>query len=330
MNIPIGIKPKALIMGISGQDGSLLAEFLLDKGYQVYGTTRRTPENGFERHRYLLLNNKIKIYPISPSDTDAIFSLLNDIKVDEIYMLSAQSSVSNSLSNVAATFDSIIGANISLCEALKKLSYKPKSFFASTSEVFGHSSQPVSLDTPVAPLNPYAIAKSAANNILRFYRDQYGIPISIGHMFNHESELRGGQYVTRKIALAACKAMHESYPLELGNIDVVRDWGSAREFVGVMWLSLQIDSDKLGENIICTGTGRSLRDLVARMYANVGLDWMEHVKISQKFIRNSDPSIIIGDPSGAINTLNWKHQFSFEDTIDDLMDRTKLSLDRDW
>lgn len=330
MNTPINIKPKALVIGISGQDGSLLAELLLDKGYQVYGTSRRSLENAFERHKYLHIDNRINIYQINPLDTDAIFSLINDLKVDEVYMLSAQSSVSYSVNNVAETFNSIINTTISLCEAMKKLSNKPKSFFASTSEIFGDSSQPVTLDTRLSPLNPYAIAKSTANNILRFYRDQYGIPISIGHMFNHESELRGGQYVTRKVALAACKAMHGPYPLELGNIDVIRDWGSAREFVLAMWLSLQIDSDKLNENIICTGVGRSLHDLVAKMYASLGLDWMDYVTISEKLIRNNDPRIIIGDPSGAKQSINWKHQLSFEDTIDDLMDRTKLSLDRDW
>ena len=319
----------ALILGITGQDGSLLADLLLKKGYIVHGTTRSLSEANLSRLNYLNLKNYMKLHELDLSDFDNVNKLLNEVKYEEIYMLSGQSSVSFSYINPIETFESIVTATIILCSVIKELDNKPKTFFASSSEIYGSSEEPISLNSIPSPKNPYAIAKNSANEIIRYYRDNYNLNFVIGHMFNHESELRGNQYVTRKVALFLCsKNIKNRKKLRLGNLDVVRDWGSAKEFVYAIWLSLQVKDSN--EHIICTGKGTSLQDLVSLMFKSMNLNWRDFIEIDNKLIRPNDPNKIVGNPKKAYIDLGWKHSSDIESFIDELLKNTVKSINQKW
>jgi len=321
--------PTALILGATGQDGSLLSELLSRKGYRVIGLSRNVGTYIPSRHRYLSLET-VHFEQVKSVDLGRLNDIFKKYLPDEVYVLSAQGSVGQSFDYPIETFESITTSTIAVCEAAIKQLNPPKVFFASSSEIFRADCGPISLRTEVNPSSPYGLSRCLANDIVRYYSSYYDLRIVIGHMFNHESELRSSKYVTRKLALAAYRAKTSHEKTIMGNLDVIRDWGDAREFVEAMWLSLQRDHATASEYIICTGQGHSLRDIASRMFEYYGLNYAEYINTSDLYCRPNESPSIIGDPKQTDIELGWKHNLDFGSFITNLMTRTERSADLDW
>lgn len=332
---------KALITGITGQDGSYLAELLLEKGYEVYGLIRRKSNLDYGNTEHI--KSKIKfIY----ADMTDIVSLINAIKVsnpDEVYNLAAQSFVGTSWEQpvVTAEIDGIGVLNI--LEAIKTVKPDTRFYQASTSEMFGKVVEiPQSETTPFYPRSPYGIAKLYGHWITKNYRESYNMFTCSGILFNHESERRGKEFVTRKItdAVSRIKLGIQDY-LELGNIDSKRDWGHSKDYVRAMWLMLQ--QDKPEDYVIATGETHKVREFVelAFKYAGIKLEWKGNgvneiainkasgkivLKINPKFYRPSEVELLIGDPTNAKERLNWKLEISYEELIKRMMDADLIKV----
>jgi len=307
--------PKALIIGIGGQDGSLMAKLLVGKGYQVWGTSRDVEAANFKNLTILGVLNNVKLVSMVPRDLNSIIAVLSNFKPDEIYMLAAQSSVGLSFEQPNETFDSIAIGTLNLLEAVRILNLDTRIYHASSSECFGDLGDKYATEsTYFQPRSPYAIAKSSAHWLVKNYRESYGIFASNGILFNHESNLRPSRYVTKKIISTACKiACGSCEKLLLGRLDIVRDWGWAEEYVEAMWRMLQHHSPD--DFIIATGKSRSLLDFLDTAFCAVGLDWQKHVEIDASFLRPSDIAVSRGDPSKAKDLLGWVPKISMEDVV---------------
>jgi len=296
----------ALIVGISGQDGAYLAKFLLEKGYVVYGTSRDAQINSFEALRHLGILEKVQTLSMSVVDFRSVLQVLSKVNPSEIYNLSGQSSVSLSFSQPVEANDSINLGTLNLLEVIRFINPKIRFYNAGSSDCFGDTG-PIAAteDTPFRPRSPYAVAKAAAAMQVSVYREAYGLFVCTGILFNHESPLRSDRFVTKKIVATACRiAKGSDEKLRLGNIEIIREWGWAPEYIEAMWMML--NQEYASDYIVGTGVPISLRDFVQAVFGELDLEWVKFVEIENSLLRPSDPKIIIGNPSKAKEKLGWQ------------------------
>ncbi len=306
---------RALICGISGQDGGYLASLLLGKGCTVFGTSRDAELNRFENLERLGIRNRVSVLSMSPVDFRSVLAVLKKVKPDEIYNLSGQSSVALSFEQPVETMESISIANLNFLEAIRFLNFPTRFYNAASSEAFGDTEgQPATEDTPFKPRSPYGVAKASAFWQVANYREAYGLYACSGILFNHESPLRPERFVTMKIVAAACRiASGSNETLRLGNIDIERDWGSAPEYVEAMWRMLQLDTAE--DFVIATGVKRKLLDFVERAFRECGLDWKRHVTTDPALTRPSDIDVSVGNARKAQQKLGWAPRYLMDDVV---------------
>jgi len=310
---------KALICGISGQDGAYLAEFLLKKGYIVCGTSRDAQMSSFQKLVRLGIRENIKLESMALSDFRSVIQVIKKIKPDEIYNLAGQSSVGLSFEQPVETMESISLGTLNLLEAIRFIDLPIKFYNAGSGEFFGNTIEPADENTPFRPRSPYAVAKATAFWEVTNYRESYDIFACSGILFNHESPLRPERFVTRKIVAAACKIKNGSKEkLCLGNISVQRDWGWAPEYVEAMWLMLQ--QDQADDYIIATGQTYRLEDFVSEAFRLVGLDWKDHVFIDKSLLRPTDLAVGKANPIKAKEKLGWVAKYKMPDVVNMMID----------
>lgn len=320
---------KALITGITGQDGAYLAEFLLNKGYKVYGTYRRLSTPNFWRLQYLNIFERIELLPCDLLDSFSIIETLRISKPDEIYNLAAQSFVGASFEQPIASGE-ITGLGVTkLLEAIRLISPEVRFYQASTSEMFGDNDFPVQDEnTPFQPSSPYAAAKLYAHNMVHIYRKGYGLFACAGILFNHESPLRGLEFVTRKISNSVAKIkLGLETTLELGNLDSKRDWGYAPEYVQAMWLMLQQDSPD--DFVIATNQTYSIREYLEAAFDYAGLPMEKHVVVNEKYMRPLDVNFLRGDSFKSKSILGWQPETDFQSLVRLMVDKD-LERWNDW
>lgn len=296
---------RALICGVGGQDGAYLAQLLLSKGYQVWGTSRDAQAASFSNLRKLGVLEQVITISMASNDFRSVLSALKRSEPDEVYFLSGQSSVALSFEQPVETLESITIGTLNLLEAVRFLERPIKVYHAGSSESFGDTGQrAVDEEMPYRPRSPYGVAKASAQWLVHNYRDAYGLFACNGILFNHESPLRPPRFVTRKIISAACRiASGSQEKLKLGRLDIVRDWGWAPEYVEAMWLMLQQPDPT--DFIISTGEANSLEAFTVAAFDAVGLDWREHVEVDEAIFRPTDISWSQGDSSKAQSLLGW-------------------------
>lgn len=305
---------RALICGISGQDGAYLAKLLLDKEYEVNGSSRDAQINPFTNLIKLGIKEKIKFYSTSLIDFRSVLQTIKNTEPDEIYNLSGQTSVGLSFEQPVEAFESINVGTLNLLEAIRFYNPSIKLYNASSSECFGNTPVPATELTPFNPRSPYAAAKSAAHYIVSNYREAYNIYACSGILFNHDSPLRPERFVTQKIISAAVRISKGSKEtLTLGNIEVIRDWGWAPEYVEAIYLMM--NKEKPEDFVIATGESYSLKDFVSEAFKQLGLDWQKQCRIDEKLIRPADLALSKADPSNARNALGWSAKKKMKDVI---------------
>ncbi|MCZ7557127.1 MAG: GDP-mannose 4,6-dehydratase [Bacteroidia bacterium] len=313
---------KALITGITGQDGSYLAELLLSKGYEVHGVVRRVaieaPEQRLGRVKHLI--NDIQLHPASLESYPSLFKVVRDIMPDECYHLAAQSFVSYSFEDEFSTFNTNINGTHYLLSSIKENAPECRFYFAGSSEMFGKVREvPQNEDTPFHPRSAYGITKVAGFDLTRNYREAYGIKAASGILYNHESPRRGFEFVTRKITSTVARIKRgEAKELRLGNLDAKRDWGYAKEYAEAMWLILQQEHPK--DYVIATGETHSVRDFCRVAFEHVGLNYEDYVVIDPLFYRPAEVEILLGDPSRAKTELAWTPEVKFEELVRMMVD----------
>jgi len=309
---------KALITGITGQDGSYLAEMLLDKGYEVSGIVRRLSTPNFERIQHI--KNKIKFYDADLSDEFSLLKAVEQSKPDEVYNLAAQSFVATSWHQAVLTGDLTGIGTTRMLEACRLVNPSIRFYQASSSEMYGRVIHtPQHEDTPFYPRSPYGVAKVYGHYITVNFRESYNMFAVSGILFNHESPRRGIEFVTRKItdAVAAIKAKRQD-TLKLGNLDAKRDWGYAKDYVKAMWLMLQQDHPE--DYVISTGETHTVREFCEIAFARAGLDYKTHVEIDERFIRPAEVDLLLGDYTKAKTKLGWKPETSFQELVHLMVD----------
>jgi GDPmannose 4,6-dehydratase len=310
---------KALITGVTGQDGSYLAELLLGKGYEVYGVIRRSSSFNTERLDSIYQDPHVPDYRLrlvygDLDDGSSLANLVKRLRPDEIYNLGAQSHVRVSFDVPEYTASSVAMGTLRLLEAVRELGPSCRFYQASSSEMFGASPPPQREDTPFLPRSPYACAKVFAHHLCQNYREAYGLFIACGILFNHESPRRGIPFVTRKITRAAARIKHGlDDKLFLGNLEAKRDWGFAGDYVEAMWLMLQ--QDKPDDFVVATGESRSVADVLDVAFGALSLDWKRHVEIDPRYFRPTEVRHLCGDASKARAKLGWKPRVGFEELI---------------
>ena len=309
---------KALITGITGQDGSYVAELLLDKGYEVYGLYRRVSTETFERINHI--KAKINLICADLADQASLIHTLKDIQPDELYNLAAQSFVPASWTQPTLTGDITALGATRVLEAIRIVNPKIKFYQASSSEMFGKAVEtPQKETTPFYPRSPYGVAKVYAYWITKNYRESYNLFASNGILFNHESPRRGRQFVTRKVTESVAKIkLGLQKELFLGNLDAKRDWGFAGDYAEAIWKILQ--HDKPDDFVIATGETHSVKELCEVAFSHVGLNWKHHVKVDKKFFRPAEVDILIGDASKAKRELGWAPKVKFKQLIEMMVD----------
>ena len=315
---------RALITGVTGQDGSYLAEYLLDKGYEVHGIIRRSSTFNTSRIEHLYkdpheLNNNFHLHYGDITDGVGISNIVRDLQPQEIYNLAAQShvKVSFEMPDFTAQVDAV--GTIRLLEAIRAANIETKFYQASTSELFGSTPPPQSELSRFAPQSPYAAAKLYSYWVVRNYRDAYGLHATNGILFNHESPRRGETFVTRKITMAAAKIkLGMQSKLYLGNLNAIRDWGFAPEYVESMWLMLQ--QEKSDDYVVATGIGASVRDFCDASFSSLDLDYREFVETEDRYIRPTEVDALIGDPSKAEQALGWKAKVHWKELAQMMVD----------
>jgi len=312
---------KALITGISGQDGAYLSRFLLNKNYQVFGLIRNqgTP---LQRLKYLDIEDKITLIPCDLQNFNEIKWIINDEKPNEIYNLAAQSSVAESFKNPFETLNFNINSVLNILESIKMIDKKIKFYQASSSEMFGRVDRlPVSEETPMHPLSPYAISKATAHWITINYRESFNLFTCCGILFNHESYLRGNDYFIKKVIREAIAIKNnKKNELIVGNIDIRRDFGYAPSYIEAMWLMLQQNSPD--DYIICSGRTYSLREIIYYIFDKIGID-KDKIVIDKSFFRPSEIIDMVGDPAKARSKLQWNYSYDFLKILDLLIEEEK-------
>jgi GDPmannose 4,6-dehydratase len=306
----------AIVTGVTGQDGSYLAELLLSKGYRVIGTKRRTSVINTSNVDHLYDHPQFSMVYGNLNDVGSMYRILNEYKPDEVYNIAAQSHVRTSFDVPEETVDAIAMGTMSLIEACRNVIPNCRFYQASSSEMYGDNLEsPKNEETRMTPASPYACAKLFGHNIVRNYRLGYGMHASSGILFNHESPRRGETFVTRKITQAAARIkLGKQKVLKLGNLDAVRDWGFAGDYVEAMWLMLQQDTPD--DYVIATGKCHSVKELVERTFDVAGLgNYEKYVEIDPKYYRPHEVPHLEGDASKANRVLGWKPKHSFEELV---------------
>ncbi len=312
---------KALITGITGQDGSYLAEFLLDKGYEVHGIVRRVafedPEHRMWRIQHLL--DRIHIHAASLESFASIFRTFNAVRPDECYHLAAQSFVSYSFEDEYSTFNANINGTHFVLSALREIVPECRFYFAASSEMFGSVRQtPQNELTPFHPRSAYGISKVAGFELTRNYREAYGIHASSGILYNHESPRRGYEFVTRKISRGVARIrLGLVKQLPLGNLNARRDWGDAREYVKAMWLMLQ--QDQPDDYVVGTGETHSVREFCEKAFSMAGLDYRDYVVRDERLFRPAEVDVLLSDARKAREVLGWEYNRTFEELVSEMV-----------
>jgi len=307
---------RALICGISGQDGAYLARLLLDRGYEVFGTSRDAQTRNHDSLERLNVLDRVRVVSMAINDFRSVLQVLHQVRPNEVYNLAGQSSVALSFEQPVETLDSISVGTLNLLECIRFLDRNIRLYNAASGECFGDTGgQPANENTPFRPRSPYAVAKSAAFWAVANYREAYGLHACSGILFNHESPLRPERFVTQKVVRAACRiAAGSGEKLQLGNIQVQRDWGWAPEYVEAMWRMLQ---QKTAEDfVIATGQTHSLEDFVAAAFAAVGLDWRKHASLTEELRRPTDILISRADPRNAKDKLGWQATKQMKEVVE--------------
>ena len=309
------VSKTALICGVSGQDGAYLAQLLLQQGYHVHGTARDAQMNAFANLHRLGLRDQVQVHSMSLTDFRSVLQVLTHVQPHQIYHLAAQSSVGLSFEQPVETLESIAIGTLNLLETIRFLGAQIKFYHAGSSECFGNTAtQPADESTPFRPRSPYAVAKATACWEVANYREAYGLFACSGILFNHDSPLRPERFVTQKIVAAACRiAQGQSERLELGNIQVTRDWGWAPEYVEAMALMLQ--QDHADDYVIATGESHSLQTFVALTFSYLGLNWQDHVITNPQLLRPTDVVTSLANPNKAKTQLGWQARSKLEDVV---------------
>jgi GDPmannose 4,6-dehydratase len=318
--------PRALITGITGQDGSYLAELLLAKGYEVAGVVRRTSHHSYERIEHLL--GKIQIHPADLLDQHSLTMVIRETEPDEVYNLAAQSYVPTSWSQPVLTGEFTALGVTRILEAIRLAWPKARFYQASSSEMFGRAVEtPQRETTPFYPRSPYGVAKCYGHWITVNYRESYGLFAVSGILFNHESPRRGVEFVTRKVTDGAARIkLGLASELRLGNLDSRRDWGYAGDYVDAMWRMLQQPEPR--DYVVGTGETHSVRDLVEIAFEHLGLDWRRYVKTDERFIRPAEVDVLQADPSKAKRELGWTPTVDFRRLVVMMVDADLAALGR--
>ena len=312
----------ALITGINGQDGSYLAELLLEKGYEVWGTVKRNSVAENQTARLDSVYNEIKLEYADLTDLASLVRVIAKVQPDELYNLAAQSHVRISFDQPLYTANVTGIGTLNVLEAVRLVSPSTKIYQASSSEMFGNSIDEDRFQretTPLNPVSPYGCAKVFAYNISRNYRNSYKMFVSNGILFNHESPRRGTNFVTNKVCKEAVKIkLGLSNELKLGNLDATRDWGHAKDYVYAMWLILQ--QDKPDDFVCSTGVSHSVQELCEYVFGKLELDWKQYVKQDEKFLRPEELHDLKGDSSKLVTATGWKHEYTFESMLDEMVE----------
>jgi GDPmannose 4,6-dehydratase len=318
---------RALICGISGQDGGLLAKLLIEKGYQVFGTSRDAEVSRFSNLAHLGILDRISTLSMTLTDFRSVLQVLTETKPDEIYNLAGQTSVGLSFAQPVETLESIAFGTLNLLEVLRFLGGGTKLYNAASSECFGETTlaNAATETTPFQPRSPYGVAKATAFWEVANYREAYGLFASSGILFNHESPLRPERFVTRKVVRAATRiAAGSDETLKLGALNVVRDWGWAEEYVDAMWRMLQLDHAT--DFVVATGQSHSLEYFVQRCFELLGLNWHDHVQVDQRLMRATDIGTSYGDPRKAESLLGWRAKVDFDELLSRLIAAERSTL----
>jgi len=331
--VPTIMSKRALITGITGQDGSYLAEFLLSKGYEVHGAVRRVALEDPE-HRLLRLSaarNQILLHAASLESFASVYQLVAKVQPEECYHLAAQSFVSYSFDDEFSTLNTNINGTHFLLSAVKDLVPKCRFYFAGSSEMFGKAEQlPQTEHTPFHPRSSYGISKVCGFELTRNYREAYGMHASSGILFNHESPRRGYEFVTRKITAAVARIVAgKSRNVQLGNLDAQRDWGHAREYVRAMWMMLQ--QPEPDDYVVATGETHSVREFAELAFSHVGLDYTKYVETDSNLFRPAEVNLLLGDYTKARTKLGWTPSTTFGALVREMVeaDCRALSVGRD-
>jgi GDPmannose 4,6-dehydratase len=315
-------RKKALITGITGQDGSYLADLLLEQNYEVHGVVRRValqdPQHRLSRISHLA--DKVELHAASLESFPSLYQVLQKVEPDECYHLAAQSFVSYSFDDEFSTLQSNVNGTHYMLAALKSIVPQCRFYFAGSSEMFGKVAEiPQTETTRFHPRSAYGISKVAGFDLTRNYREAYGIHASSGILFNHESPRRGFEFVTRKISWGVARiAAGEASELKLGNLDAKRDWGHARDYVQAMWLMLQ--QKEPADYVIATGETHSVREFCELAFDWVGLDYKQYVVTDPHFYRPAEVDLLIGNPQHAKDVLGWKHEIGFEALVREMIE----------
>ncbi len=313
---------KTLITGINGQDGSYLAEFLLEKGYEVHGILKRNSVAETQTTRIEHIRDRINLYYADITDLSSLIYVIKEIQPDELYHLAAQSHVRISFDQPIYTANATGLSTVNVLEAVRLMKPDIRVYQASSSEMFGNSIDSDGYQrekTPMNPVSPYGCAKVFSYHLARNYRNAYKLFVSNGILFNHESPRRGTNFVTNKVCKEAVRIFYgQTERLELGNLQATRDWGHAKDYVKAMWQILQLDSP---DDFVCaTGISKSVQDLVEYVFGRLNLDWKERVFVNQRYLRPEELHNLKGDSTKLRNRTGWQPEYTFETMLDEMVD----------
>lgn len=313
---------RALVTGVTGQDGAYLSQFLLEKGYEVHGVVRRSSHRGVEDHRlrWLGISGKVHLHDADLIDLSSLLRTVEEVKPDEIYNLAAQSYVASSWRQPVLTANVTAVGVTNVLEAMRLGAPGARFYQASSSEMYGLIQEPMQSEkTPFYPRSPYAVAKLYGHWITVNYRESFGLHASSGILFNHESPLRGVEFVTRKVSSTVAQIkLGRTNELRLGNIDAKRDWGHARDYVRAMWLMLQQETPD--DYVVATGVTTTVRDMCRIAFDHAGLDMEKHLVIDPAFYRPAEVDVLLGDSSKARRVLGWKPEVDLDAMIREMVD----------
>jgi GDPmannose 4,6-dehydratase len=316
------MEKRAVITGITGQDGAYLAALLLDKGYAITGIARRSSHSGIDDHRlrWLGINKAVDLRDANLTDLSSLIRIMQEVQPDEVYNLAAQSFVHSSWQQPILTANVTAVGVTTVLEAVRIAQPQARFYQASSSEMFGKIQQAVQSEmTPFYPRSPYAVAKLYGHWITINYRESFGLHASSGILFNHESPLRGFEFVTRKVTDGVARIKHGlATELRLGNIDAKRDWGHAKDYVVAMWLMLQ--QEKADDYVVATGRSTTVRDMCRIAFEHAGLIMDDHLVIDPKLYRPAEVEVLLGDAAKARKVLGWKPKIGLEDMIREMVD----------
>ena len=319
---------KALIFGISGQDGTYLSKFLLGKGYKVFGTSRNVPANNFNYLKKMNIKNDIEFSSVDLTDFKSVLRHISIIKPDEIYNLAGQTSVGLSFAQPVEALESITNATLNILEVIRVTNPSIRFYNASSSECFGDTGEKAANEeTSLNPYSPYGIAKTAAHLLVKNYREGYKLHVCNGILFNHESLIRSKQFVTQKIVYSAARInAGNKERLKIGNLSISRDWGWAPDYVDAMWRIIQ--QPNADDFVIATGKTISLEKFVEKIFTFFELNWKDHVDIDKSLLRPSDIKISKGDPTKARKILDWRAEKNVDDVINELCFFAKKNFEK--